>query len=111
MLLGVEAKLSDTSEHIAVGLSRALASASMSENTYNAYSTDGYDAFGVGCRDLKTCPGMSWWGYALISVGAVALVGGVTFAVVRQTKKRTADRRKDVAGTGITGSDASYGSI
>ena len=109
--------LAEKPARVAGALRRMLEPASKSlsvptsSESYNEYSEDGYDAFGVGCRDLKTCPGMPWWGYALLCVGAVAVVGGIAFFVVQKTKKRNGGMPSRAVDNGAKGPDASYGSI
>ena len=81
---------------------------SVSTGEFNEYSTDGYDAFGVGCRDLKTCPGNPWWLYALVCVGAVAIAGFIAFFVSKRSKEIS--RRRNQAN--LSGPDSSsYGAI
>ena len=41
--------------------------------SHNVYSPDGYDAYGIGCQDTKTCDGFPWFGL----VGIVVIAAGV----------------------------------
>ena len=103
--------LSEKPAKVAKALWRELSPALATSDNFNEYADDGYDAFRVGCQDLKTCPGLAWWEYALLCAGAVALVGILTLFMVRRTRKQAYDRHRDTPETGIKGPDASYGSI